>query len=177
MHQRQVIRQAVISQLLGKTAAGARVTSTKVERHKKGELPAISVYTLSESVDAGARPRELSRELAVEVAAWAEHSETYPIDNQLDDLAKQIEAAIDADPYLGDACGLYGAKLADTEVTIRDEGDPLIGIIALTYTVPYVTSPDAPVLDDFNTANATTQIVGAGSNNTVSDVIDVNGDP
>lgn len=175
-HQRKLIRHAIIAQLTGATAAGARVQGTRVEPHKKGELPAISVYTLREPVDpdsASTAPRELTRGVKVEITGWVALLGVAPLDvgDTIDDLAEQIELAVDADRYFGGTAS--ESVLEDTEIEIRDEGDRLIGIVTLTYAVTYRTSPAAPVLDEFLTAKATTQIVGAASNNTVSDQVTV----
>jgi hypothetical protein len=179
MHQRRIIRDAVIAQLAGKTAAGDRVSSTRVEALRNRRLPTISVYALSESiidVSKTTRPRELTRELAVEIVGWVAHSEANPAADALDDLAEQIEAAVDADPYFGGACGLDGAVLSDTEVTIRDDdkADPLTGIIVLTYSVPYTTSlPELTDLPDLQRIGTTTQIAGAGADNAPQDLFDL----
>lgn len=174
-HPRKLIRQAVVAQLAGATAAGARVQGTRVEPHRKSQLPAISVYTLREPVDldasAGTAPRELTRDVKVEIVGWVAHSDANPVDDAMDDLAEQIEAAMDADPYLGGKAG--DSVLEETVMQVlEDDGrsDPLIGIVTLTYSVTYRTSPAAPDdLDDFNRVGATHQIVGAGDDNAAHD--------
>ncbi|MGN6105198.1 MAG: hypothetical protein ACTHU0_08845, partial [Kofleriaceae bacterium] len=108
-HPRKLIRHAVVAQLVGATAAGARVQATRVEPLRKGKLPTISVYTLHEPIDqdasAATNPRELTRTVKVEIAGWVAHSDALPVDDAMDDLAEQIEAAMDADPYLGGKAG------------------------------------------------------------------------
>ena len=179
MHQRRIIRDAIAAQLIGKTAAGPRVTRARVDPHQRRLLPAISVYTPSESVDPDSmtrRPRELTRELAVEIVGWVAHSEANPAIEALDDLAEQIEAVIDIDPYLGGAAGLGGAVLQSTEVKIEgeDNSDLLVGVVVLTYTVPYVTSPAATAeLAEFLRAGVTTVVDGATVDNAANDVIEV----
>lgn len=160
-HPRQLVREAVVARLLNATAAGTRVTSTRVEPHKRNALPAISVYTLREPVrpesDTTA-PRELTRDVKVEIAGWVSHSEALPVDVAMDDLALEIETAMDVDRYLGGAAG--DSVLEDTEMqVIEDQGaDPLIGIVTLTYSVTYRTSPTTLTLDDFLRAKATHQL-------------------
>jgi hypothetical protein len=179
MHQRRIIRDAIAAQLIGKTAAGPRVTRARVDPHQRRHLPALSVYTPSESVDPDSttrRPRELTRELAVEIVGWAVHSEAYPATDALDDLAEQVEAVIDLDPYLGGAAGLGGAVLQSTDVKIEGEenSDLLVGVIVLTYTVPYTTSPPpAAELAEFLRAGVTTVVDGATVDNSPTDVIQV----
>lgn len=178
-HPRKLIRDAVVAALTGATAAGTRVKGTRVEPQRNTQLPAIGVYTLSEEVDAqsaGTAPRELTRDLKLEVAGWVADSSALPVDDAMDALAEQIEVAMDADRYFGDTAA--NSILQSTEMSVLEENaaDPLIGIVKLTYTVTYrnfagVTSP----ADDFDRAGVTTKRDGAGDNNTISDLVEVPG--
>lgn len=170
-HPRKLIRQAVVALLTNAaTAAGVRVQGTRVEPHKKSQLPAISVYTLSEAVDptsAETAPRELTRAVKVEITGWVAHSDALPVDDAMDDLAGQIEAAMDTDRYLSGAAG--DSVLEGTEMQVVEEdgrSDPLVGIVTLTYGVTYRTSPtnaEAFPSDAFVTVGATTRIAGGVS--------------
>lgn len=172
-HQRKLIRQAVVALLISaNTAAGSRVQGTRVEPHKKSQLPAVSVYTLSEPVapeSAVTSPRELTRELKLEITGWVAHTDGIPVDDAMDNLAEQIEAAMDVDQYLGGKAA--DSILEETEMqVIEDDGrsDPLVGIVTLTYSVTYRTAPAAPAnLDDFLSVDATQKIAG-GVPSTVS---------
>lgn len=158
-HPRKLIRHAIVARLTNATAAGDRVQATRVDPHKKNELPAISVYTLREPVDAGGdtEPRELTRAVKVEIAIWVAHSDELTADDAMDDAAEQVEAAIDGDRFLG---GLAAeCVLENTEMQMLD-GDPLVGLITLTYSVTYRTSPAAPTLDDFVRAGVDHRLVG-----------------
>lgn len=150
-HQRELIRYAAIAALTGATAAGARVYNTRVDPHRKGALPALSVYTLGEeSADTGSAPRELARATRMEVAGWVAGVDSGEVADAMDALAVEIEAAMDADPYLGGAAS--DSVLEGTTIEIREDdgrSSPLIGIITLTYSVSYYTSPTARELDDF----------------------------
>lgn len=174
-HPRKIIRDAAVTLLTGATSAGTRVTPTRVEPHKKTDLPAISVYTLSEATvddNDGAAPRELTRVVNLEITGWVAHVATLPADDAMDALAAQIEAAMDADPYLGGAAG--DSILQGTELTIIDDGDPLVGVVTLTYAVTFRTTPGDPAdPDDFLLAGVTTQVGGAGLDNAVEDLIEV----
>lgn len=177
LHQRQLIRDAVKGQLANRTSAGARVGSTRLTPYnpKRNELPAISIYTMSEQSDRDSlngAPRELTRELTVEIAGAAvcDVNADDPA-APLDALAKEIEAVIDADPYLSGTVGDRGALLASTDVAFPDlKADPVVGIITITYSATYYTSPAPGNLDDLLRTGVTTQIGGAGADNTVSDL-------
>lgn len=164
-HPRKLIRDAVVALLTGAaTAAGARVTATRVDPHRKSELPAISVYTLGEQVTASdTTPRELTRVARLEITAWVAHTAALHADDAMDLLAEQIEAAMDADPYLGGKAG--DSVLEGTELAILDEhDDPLVGVVTLTYAVTYRTYvDDAVAVDDFLRAGVTHQLVGGVS--------------
>lgn len=176
-HPRKLIRHAIVAQLIAaSTAAGARVTGTRVEPHnRKTGLPAISVYTLREPVDqdqsAQTSPRELTRDVKVEIVGWVAHSDALPVDDAMDDLAEQIEAAMDGDPYLGGEAA--DSILEETVMqVVEDNGssDPLVGVVALTYSVTYRTSPAAPAdLADFLSVDAKHRIVGAVEENQARD--------
>ena len=167
-HQRKLIRQAVAALLVSaNTSAAARVSTTRVEPIQARALPAISVYTLSEQLDAAqsaqSAPRELTRELRLEVAAWVAHSDAFPVDDAMDALAEQIEAAMDSDRYLGGSAAecIYDG----TEMQVVDEdghSDPLIGIVTVAYTVTYRTSPAVigGDIQDFLTVDAKQTIAG-----------------
>lgn len=167
-HQRKIVRKAVASRIaFANTSAGTRVTATRVEPHRNVKLPAISVYTLSESVDPSvSSTREIVRQLRLEVVGWVTHSETVPADDAMDDLAEQIEAAMELDPYFtvnGEA-SVEMSRLVDTSMQmLEDDGrsDPMVGIVTLTYEMTYRTSRAEPTgLDDFLFVGTTTDLVG-----------------
>jgi hypothetical protein len=161
-HQRKVIRDAIRALLVGQTVADDRVTATRVLPYRRSELPAISIYTLDETVHAESRttaPRELSRELRLEIAGWVAHGAG--MDDAMDALALEIETAMHADPYFGDAAA--DSILETTTMGVRGEGDSLTGLVTLTYAVTYQSpAPEAPTdLDDFLTAHVTHNLANA----------------
>jgi hypothetical protein len=154
-HPRKEIRHAVRDLLAAAaTAAGDHVTATRIFPYRKGDLPAISVYTLEETIDeesAESAPRELLRSIDLEVAGFVHAGSA--VDDAMDDLAEQIEAAMDADPT-------FGGKAADsflrsTTMGLTGDGDTIAGMVTLTYDVTYRTTPADPVedVDEFLTAD------------------------
>lgn len=125
-HQRKLIRQAVVALLAGAgTAAGARVKGTRVEPNKAALLPAISVYTLSESTTSDSdmtAPIELTRELKLEVAGWVAHTDAHPVDDAMDDLAEQIEAAMASNYYLTLASAITAIDHTTGNITLPAHG-------------------------------------------------------
>jgi hypothetical protein len=153
-HQRELVRKAVAAALANKTVAKRRVTTTRTIPYRKSDCPAISVYTLTETVSEAENtaPRELTRALDVEIVGWV--AEGPQMDDALDDLALQIETAIHADPTLaGTASDMV---MEGTEAGVSKDGDSLLGLITLKYTATYRTlAPEADdSLPDFLTADA-----------------------
>ncbi len=174
-HQRKLIRQAVVALLTNATPAGARVQGTRIEPHKKSQLPAISVYTLSEETDkssAETAPLELTRELKLEVTGWVAHSDALPVDDAMDDLAEQIEQIMASDYYLGDTVAAQMLESTEMQV-LEDDGrsDPLIGIITLTYGITYRTAPleSGGDVRNFVTVDAQQKIVGGVADTAIAE--------
>lgn len=162
-HPRKLIRHAVVALLIAaSTAAGARVKPTRVEPNKKGELPAIGVYTLNDPVEPD-DSTELERvhELELEITGWVGHTDANPADDRMDDLAEQIENAMIADAWLSGTASevrLIGSTMQVVEENGRT--DPHVGVIVLTYAVKYRKSLAALATDDFRTVDAKVQVVG-----------------
>jgi hypothetical protein len=148
LHQRALIRRAFVTTLQHKTLAEERVVATRVWPWKSSELPAMSVYTLEESVDpqsARTAPRELERSLdvAIEMAVQL----VQDVDDVLDAEAYKVEAAINAAEALGGVgdLALCDAVLRETVITVNHEGDLPVGLLRMVYTVRYFTV--GPYLD------------------------------
>lgn len=173
-HPRKLIRHAAVALLIGaNTAAGARVQATRVEPHKKSQLPAISVYTLHDPVDqaesAQTAPRELKHDLQLEIAAWVAHSDDNPVDDRMDDIAEQIEAAMETDRYINGTAG-ESILIETTMQVVEDDGrsDPLVGIVTLTYAITYRACPAAPTgLVEFLTADTKHEVDGGIDDDTL----------
>lgn len=164
-HQCDLICEAVVAMLTNATTAGTRVDDTRIEPHKKSQLPAISVYSLSEDVEEDSKktaPRELERFLNLEIAAWVAHSDSVPAVKSLRSMLEQVEAVMDGDRYLRGTAGESVYDGFEMQI-VQDDGrsDPTVGVITIKYVVTYRTSPAAPAnLDDFRTVDAKHQVVG-----------------
>jgi hypothetical protein len=147
-HQRTVIRAAFVAALKDTTRAEERVVSTRIWPWKEKDLPALAVYTLTESVDPASRttaPRELERNVDVAIEGVVQLSDA--VDDELDAFAVEIERAVDAilsatapDQVLSDLL------LQSTELAIATEGEQSVGLVRLVYDVRYYTR--APEADD-----------------------------
>lgn len=95
--QRKLIRQAVADLLKGATAAGTNVVPGRIPAPEEHDLPALSVFTMGESVrELNQAPRMLERELRLVVEVYVRTDATHParVDDQLDDLCHQVEQAL-----------------------------------------------------------------------------------
>lgn len=155
-HQRQLIRQAVVAKLKGATAARDRVLPNRVYSVTNGQLPAVLVYTTSESVAPESRataPRELDRDLELEVVGLVAVEDG--ADDAIDALALEIETAMHADRYLAGTAA--DSVLVSSEMSIEKVGDRLVGGVVLTYSVAYqqLAPEPAVVADEFLRAKTT----------------------
>jgi hypothetical protein len=175
MHQRKVIRDAVVAALTGTTDAGTRVKATRVEPNRALGLPALAIYTSSEEIDpdsVATAPRKLLRHLTLKVTGWVVDTAAAPADDAMDALAEEIEAVMELDRYFGGAAEGAGSVLSSTETGVLDDGDPLIGVVTLTYQIDYYFVPEAPtLLNDYLRTGTTMQIEGT-TGDPVSDLFD-----
>lgn len=146
MHQRQVIRETIRSVLDGATDADDRVYASRMNPYRVTELPVLTVYSTSESVDddsSSTSPRELTRRLSISIEGWVVGNDES--DDAMDDLAEQVEIAMHADPYLGGSVGDSILSSTSTEITI--DGDREMGLLTMEYTITYRTLAPEPISD------------------------------
>lgn len=166
-HQGKLIEHGLEALLIAaNTAAGARVHRDRVDPLKKGGIPAIAIYIPDEEVDqdtsGGTAPRELKRDADVELQAFVGGQDAEAVSDAMWDLQEQIENAIDADPYIGGAAADSILKKSSREILeTNGQSDPLVGVVTMTWTVTFRTSPAASdELDDFVRADAKERLVG-----------------
>lgn len=133
---RQQIREEVQAMLIAaNTSAGANVYSNRVSAFWRSELPSISIFMRDEE----ATPRDLANKSYVRKASlsFEIHAEAVEsLDEQLDKIADEIEAAIVADQSLGGT--VLGSTLLSTEIELAGEATTPIGVLTLTYQITYV---------------------------------------
>ncbi len=140
-HKREEIRKAVLALLntpvsmVYPTDAGANVYANRVAPLWQSELPAILIYVRNETaVRRALNSRQSLRNLNLVIEAYAEANDA--VDDQLDDLATQIENIISANPSL--TATALGAVLTETEITLDDSGEKLLGKLTLNFEVQYI---------------------------------------
>ncbi len=156
-HQRQVIREAVTNilatALSPSVVATGRVQQTRLAPQRENELPAVSIYTLDETIPDDAHlsaPRKLTRLLNLAIDGWVKLAHGGAIDNQIDALALAIETAMHIDPTLGGPFVANDSWLTSTQIVMKLDGNVPMGIVHLVYTVRYFTyapeTADAPLV-------------------------------
>jgi len=144
MHGRKAIREAFRQRLIGRTAAEDRVFASRLAPIRVGMLedegPALLIYVRGETID----PADYSitgedgvarRRLEVTIEGVAIGSQT--VDDVLDDLANEIEAALED----WDIPGYEAAdpRLVESEIDVSEAFERPVGSCALTYVLNYYT--------------------------------------
>jgi hypothetical protein len=143
-HARQRIREAATAQLTGLTAAYDHVYAARVHPLSPAGLPAILVFTNQEQVisESEFAPREQRRTLELVIEAYARLSAD--VDDQLDQIAAEVETAIAGDVTLGGTA--RDCELISINTDLFGEGDQFMGLLTLTYHVLYFTTEGAPTV-------------------------------
>lgn len=187
-HLRKNIRKAVVAMLKDKTDVGARVFSNSSVPAWEEELPVILVYQRTESaVEFAMAPKELRRslDLAIEIVAKGpeENSDLQTpetgvksLEDQLDDIAEQVECLLHADDTLQGTCD--ESSLTNTEFEFESVGALPIGSARLTYEALYNTMAPRDTSkqnadDDFETNQVDYNIGDDENTREASDKVDL----
>ena len=136
-HVRQQIRDDIVTTLTGLTTTGSNVFRSRIFPLEETNLPALCIYTKSETseYDTIGLPRSVNRVLDVAVEAYVKGVSNY--DNTLDTIAVEVEEAIAADVTLG---GLAkDAQITAFEADFAGDGEQPVAVGRFTVTVEYRT--------------------------------------
>ncbi len=145
-HVRQQIREKIGTTLTGLTTTGSNVYQSRVYPLENINLPALIIYTKSETSEpiVIGTDRVMSRELSVIVEGYVKATSNF--DDTIDTISKEVEEAIAADRTLdGLAKDCY---LESTEIEFNGEGEKPLGYVSLTFLTNYYvqeTNPDVAV--------------------------------
>ena len=137
-HARQQIREAVATLVTGLTTTGSNVFQSRVYRLQASELPALLVYTNSETVERSHMTTGLVRELTLRVEGIAKALAN--IDDTLDTIGAEVEAALGGQ----EPAGVEDLVLQSADVTINGEGEQQVGAIVMDFLVRYRTDQADP---------------------------------
>jgi len=136
-HVRQQIRDDIVTTLTGLTTTGSNVFRSRIFPLEETNLPALCIYTKSETseYDTIGLPRSVNRILDVAVEAYVKGVSNY--DNTLDTIAVEVEEAIAADITLGNLA--KDAQITAFEADFAGDGEQPVAVGRFTVTVQYRT--------------------------------------
>lgn len=142
-HLRRQIRDAVATALTGLGTTGARVFTSRVYELAATDLPALSIETLSETVEVSdlTFPRLLRRTVRLQVSVHARA--TADTDDVLDQASKEVEAAL-AMPCAALAGIAKFITLLTTDIRFDGSGEQPRGQADLVFEVQYFANENAP---------------------------------
>ena len=140
-HIRKTIREHVVTTITSLSTTGSNVYETRYFPLQSGNLPALIVYTLDETVEdytIGQNTRTQLRSLNLIIEAHCRG--TANIDDTLDTIAEEVEEAMVTDITRGG--NAKDTKLVSTEVDF-DTASQKTGLMRLTYLISYNTVENA----------------------------------
>ena len=140
-HNRKSIREHVVTTVTSLSTTGSNVYETRYFPLQTGNLPALIVYTLDETVEdytLGQNTRTQFRALNLIIEAHCRG--TANIDDTLDTIAEEVEEAMVTDISRGG--NAKDTKLVSTEVDF-DTASQKTGLMRLTYLISYNTVENA----------------------------------
>ena len=140
-HVRKAIREHVVTTITSLSTTGSNVYETRYFPLQTGNLPALIVYTLDETVEdytIGQNTRTQFRALNLIIEAHCRG--TANIDDTLDTIAEEVEEAMVTDITRGG--NAKDTKLVSTEVDF-DTASQKTGLMRLTYLISYNTVENA----------------------------------
>ena len=145
-HIRQQIREQVGSTLTGLTTTGSNVFQTRVYPLENTNLPALVIYTKSETSEplVISANRIMSRELQLIIEVYVKQTSNF--DDEVDKICKEVEIALSADTTIN---GLAkDSFIQSTEIEYNTEGEKPLSYGILTFLTNYYvdeTRPDIAV--------------------------------
>jgi hypothetical protein len=146
-HVRQQIRDALVTTLTGLTTTGANVFASRPQTRMlpATSLPALMIYTVEESSERASLPFQYQLQRTLTVAVEARAQATADLDDTLDTICAEVEAAINASES-AHTCGgkCEGISLTATSIDFEDDAEQPIGRAVMTWVTDYFTAADAP---------------------------------
>ena len=134
-HLRQQIRERVATTLTGLTTTGSNVFQSRVYPLENTKLPCLLIYTREESsepLDMGP-PRTIEKKLSLVVEGYVKANSNY--DDTIDTITKEVEVAMYGDRLINNLA--KDSFLVSTDISFNGEGDNPLGIVVMTFEIPY----------------------------------------
>jgi len=139
-HVRQQIRDSFYNLCLGLTTTETRAYKSRVFPLADENIPGLIVYTSTEeeNEEEGKNAGFQFRYLRVIVECYDKLAAG--LDDQLDDMAAEVETAVFAD----DIAGIRTIDLESTDTEIQEGAEQPVGKIILSFLVSYLTREGSP---------------------------------
>lgn len=145
-HLRKQIREAAATTLTGLATTGTRVFQSRARAVQSADLPCLRVYCDDETVElktmGPVRERKRTLQLVVEGLAQANAD----LDDTADQIAKEVEVALDNNNSLGALAKFIEPREIKTEFS--GDAENVVGVIRMVFEVCYYSakgSPDVPL--------------------------------
>ena len=141
-HVRQRIREQVATTVTGLATTGSNVFQSRVYSLSDDVLPALLVYSVSESsdIDSMGPIGSLTRTLSLSIEGYVKNVSDY--DDVIDDVCKEVEIAMAGDKTLNGLA--QNSYLSGTDINYNGEGEQPVGIVTMNYVIQYRTATNAP---------------------------------
>ena len=141
-HVRQRIREQVATTVTGLATTGSNVFQSRVYSLSDDVLPALLVYSVSESsdIDSMGSIGFLTRTLSLSIEGYVKNVSDY--DDVIDDVCKEVEIAMAGDKTLNGLA--QNSYLSGTDINYNGEGEQPVGIVTMNYVIQYRTATNAP---------------------------------
>jgi hypothetical protein len=150
------IREAIRDTLKGRTSAGDRVFFSRAGSPDADDLPQILIRTASEQIEVfDHSPKRYRRNMEVVIECIAAGDDDEHLDQELENLAEQVETILESNERLGLDRMVNSLELTGSDYSAGDEGESPIGNIALRYNVQFflyaITNQELPTLTKVGT--------------------------
>jgi len=141
-HVRQQIRERVGTILTGLSTTGNNVYQSRVYALNESNLPALVIYTKSETSNADVIGSTigLARELTLVVEAYVKVNSNF--DDVVDTICAEVETAMANDRKLNGTAKFN--HLESTDIEFNGEGENPVGVATMNFVVQYRTITNAP---------------------------------
>lgn len=140
-HVRKQIRDALEVLLTGLATTGTRVEASRVYEVQPDALPALNIIIGEEQISRDTMGGDQQRFAAVIVEGYA--AGPAGLDDTLDQIAAEVEAAIGGDPKLGGLLN-FPLDLTSLEPDLDGEATAKVGIVSLEFSAGYRTARTNP---------------------------------
>ncbi len=141
-HGRQQIRDAMVVILTGLATTAGRVYPSRVYPYGAADLPGLAIFSGQEVVNPEGSSAGVIHTRVASMVVEGRAKAAASVDDTLDTIAAEVEAALFADRTLGGKA--LELKYAGAVMELDSETESIVGVIRLTFDVYYRVDPQDP---------------------------------